>query len=355
MNNSTNLLKIILYIAIPVLLIGLVVVRLKNNKEAAKTNVTQFNKEAAIPVIGITVFSQAVVLPSTFSGTFEPNMETKLSAELQGKINAVLVEIGDYVQKGQLVIQLDNSILKLQLEAAEVQIEGLELDSKRYAILTKADAIQGIQLEKTILALKAAKIQRATIIEQIQKTSIKAPFSGVVTAKLTEQGAFAAPGIPLLQFTDISILKFTINIPENDLHLFQVGKTYSVTADVTDLELLPGKINMVGSKANIGNSYPVQFIVNNKGLKLKAGMFGKVVVKNNMKAHAFIIPSSAITGSASNPQVYIVKNGKAIKQDVIIQTTLQNQVILSNGLVNGDVIVINGFINLYDGANVTIK
>ena len=355
MKNSTSLLKKILYITIPVVLLGLVVVRLKKNKELAKTNIVQFNKEAAIAVIADTVVLQEVAFPSTFSGTFEPNLETKLSAELQGKINAVFVDVGDFVQKGQPLIQLDNSLLKLQLEGIEVQIEGLELDVKRYTILTKADAIQGVQLEKTLLALKAAKIQKATLAEQIQKTNIKAPFSGVVTAKLTEQGAFAAPGIPLLQITDIAVLKFTINIPETDLALFQIGKSYTITPDVMQNELINGKMYMVGSKANAGNSYAIQFKINNTDLRLKAGMFGKVIVKNNRSAKGIVIPSSAIIGSAANAQVYVVKNGKAIKQDVLIQSTLQNQVLLASGIVAGDVIVVNGFINLYDGANVTIK
>ncbi len=355
MKNSTSLLKKILYITIPVVLLGLVVVRLKKNKELAKTNIVQFNKEAAIAVIADTVVLQEVQFPSTFSGTFEPNLETKLSAELQGKINAVFVDVGDFVQKGQPLIQLDNSLLKLQLEGIEVQIEGLELDVRRYTILTKADAIQGVQLEKTLLALKAAKIQKATLAEQIQKTNIKAPFSGVVTAKLTEQGAFAAPGLPLLQITDIAVLKFTINIPETDLALFQIGKSYTITPDVMQNELINGKMYMVGSKANAGNSYAIQFKINNTDLSLKAGMFGKVIVKNNRSAKGIFIPSSAIIGSATNPQVYVVKNGKAIKQDVLIQSTLQNQVLLASGIVSGDVIVVNGFINLYDGANVTIK
>ncbi|MCF8407103.1 MAG: efflux RND transporter periplasmic adaptor subunit [Chitinophagaceae bacterium] len=355
MKNSTSLLKKILYITIPVVLLGLVVVRLKKNKELAKTNIVQFNKEAAIAVIADTVVLQEVQFPSTFSGTFEPNLETKLSAELQGKINAVFVDVGDFVQKGQPLIQLDNSLLKLQLEGIEVQIEGLELDVRRYTILTKADAIQGVQLEKTLLALKAAKIQKATLAEQIQKTNIKAPFSGVVTAKLTEQGAFAAPGLPLLQITDIAVLKFTINIPETDLALFQIGKSYTITPDVMQNELINGKMYMVGSKANAGNSYAIQFKINNTDLSLKAGMFGKVIVKNNRSAKGIFIPSSAIIGSATNPQVYVVKNGKAIKQDVLIQSTLQNQVLLASGIVAGDVIVVNGFINLYDGANVTIK
>ena len=120
------------------------------------------------------------------------------------------------VNKGQTLIQLDNSLLKLQLQTIEVQIEGLEADVNRYTILAKADAIQGVQLEKAELGLKSAKVQKATLLEQISKTTIRAPFSGVVTAKLSEEGAFAAPGVPLLQITDITTLKFTVNVPEKD-------------------------------------------------------------------------------------------------------------------------------------------
>src|SRR5690606_15140527 len=130
--------------------------------------------------------------------------EVKLSAETQGKINSIIVDVGDSVQQGQTLIQLDSSLLKLQLQTIEVQIEGLQDDVNRNTILTEADAVQGVQLEKAKLGLKSAKVQRATIQEQINKTTIKATFSGVVTAKLSEIGAFAAPGVPLLQITDLN-------------------------------------------------------------------------------------------------------------------------------------------------------
>ena len=117
--------------------------------------------------------------------------------------------MGSYVHQGQAIIQLDNSLLKLQLQTVDVQIEGLQDDVKRYTILTQADAVQGIQLEKAKFGLKSALVQKSTVQEQINKTTIRAPFSGVVTAKLSEVGAFAAPGVPLLQITDISILKLS--------------------------------------------------------------------------------------------------------------------------------------------------
>jgi membrane fusion protein (multidrug efflux system) len=81
-------------------------------------------------------------------------------------------------------------------------------------------------LEKAALGLKSAKVQRATLLKQIKKTTIMAPFSGIVTAKLNEVGAFAAPGVPLIQITNISVLKFTVNVPEPAKQKFPANEEY---------------------------------------------------------------------------------------------------------------------------------
>lgn len=348
--------KKVLYIIIPLALIAIVVIKLKSNKEIVKDKVYQYDKEQAIHVQVDTIKSELIGAEFAYSGTFEPNKETKLSAEIQGKINDVLVDVGTFVTKGQSLIQLDNSLLKLQLQSAEVQVEGLEADVKRFTVLANADAVQGVQLEKAELGLKSAKVQKATLLEQINKTIIKAPFNGVVTAKLSEEGAFAAPGVPLLQITEITTLKFTINVPEKDLSQFKLNQIYSLTVDAYSEILLTGKTNMIGSKSNMGNSFPVQFMVNNTpDLKIKSGMFGKVNLKNDIQEKGIIISSSSILGSENQPQVYIVKNGKAHLQNITISKKIKNKSVLSSGLKTGDVIVTNGFINLFDGANVTVK
>ncbi|MBK7788010.1 MAG: efflux RND transporter periplasmic adaptor subunit [Saprospiraceae bacterium] len=356
MNTKSSILKKALYVIISLAIITIVVIKLKTNKEITQSKVYQYDKEQAINVQVDTLQLENVNAEFSYSGTFEPNKETKISAELQGKINAILVDAGSVVSKGQPLIQLDNLLLKLQLQTIEVQIEGLEADVNRYSILAKADAIQGVQLEKVELGLRSAKVQKATLLEQINKTTIKAPFSGVVTAKLSEEGAFAAPGVPLLQIADITTLKFTVNVPEKDLSQFKLNQSYSLTADAYSEILLTGKTTMIGSKANMGSSFPVQFTVNNTSdLKIKSGMFGKVLLKSETSGKGIVIPSFAIQGTENQSQVYVVKNGKAILQNITISKKIQNKAVVSNGLNEGDVIVTNGFINLFDGANVTVK
>ncbi|MCB9447115.1 MAG: efflux RND transporter periplasmic adaptor subunit [Flavobacteriales bacterium] len=348
--------KKIIGIVVAVVIVALFVFKLKTNKNIAEERVYQYDKEQAINVQGDTLQLEVINAESSYTGTFQPNKETKISAELQGKINTILVDAGSVVSKGQPLILLDNSLLKLQLQTIEVQIEGLEADVNRYTILAEADAIQGVQLEKAELGLKSAKVQKATLLEQISKTTIRAPFSGVVTAKLSEEGAFAAPGVPLLQITDITTLKFTVNVPEKDLSQFKLNQSYSLSADAYSEILLTGKTTMIGSKANMGSSFPVQITVNNTSdLKIKSGMFGKVLLKSETSGNGIIIPSSAIKGTENQPQVYVVKNGKALLQGITISKKIQNNAVVSNGLNEGDVIVTNGLINLFDGANVTVK
>ncbi len=274
------------YLIPAIILIGIfagIVFKLKSNKKTAQERIYQFDKSEVVPFKND---STVLALPNTadgalqLTGTFEPYRDTKISAELQGKINRVFVDAGSIISQGETLIQLDNALLQLQLQSIDVQIQGFQADVNRYSILAKADAVQGIQLEKAELGLKSAQIQQATVQEQINKTTIKAPFGGVVTAKLSEAGAFAAPGVPLVQIIDISKLKFTINVPEKDLKHFQMGRNYTIVADAYPDTKLSGRVIMIGSKANIGNSFPVQFLVQNlKNQALKAGMFGNITIQ----------------------------------------------------------------------------
>lgn len=348
--------KKIIYVVVALALIVFTAIRLKNNKETTQKRIYQYDKETPISVQVDSLKLEFDNAEYFFTGTFEPNKETKISAEIQGKISSMLIDMGSSVKVGQALIQLDNSLLKLQLQSVEVQIEGLEADVKRYTVLANAEAIQGVQLEKSHLALKSANVQKATLLEQINKTTIKSPFNGIVTAKMTEEGAFAAPGMPLLQITDISRLKFTINLPEQKMNQFNIGQTNQLTVDAFPEIILKGKVSMIGSKANMGNSFPVQFLVGNTpDLKIKSGMSGSVLVANKNEQKQIIIPSSSIVGTNIKPQVYKVKQGKATLSDITISKRIGNKVVIEKGLTEGNVIVTNGFINLFDGANVSIK
>ncbi len=347
--------KKILLIAGLIVIIVLMVFKLKTNKEVAQDRVYHFDKDEAFGVSVDTIQPGLLIHDQHYSGTFEPVKETNLNAELQGKINKVSVDVGSVVRQGQALIQLDHSLLDLQVKSIEAEMEGVEADLRRYTALAEADAIQGVKVEKAQLGLKQAQIQKATVEEKIHKSTIRAPFGGVITAKMVEVGAFAAPGMPLLQITNIYQLKFTVNVPEQDLHLFQINKQYTIKADVLPAETLTGKVIMIGAKSNRAHHFPVQFLVSNlPGQKIKAGMFGKVFIENELAEQGISIPASALQGSSEGPQVYVVRDNKAVLQSITIASRYTDQVVVSQGLKEGDLLITDGFINLYDGARVMI-
>lgn len=371
-------------------LIAFMVFKLKSNKTVTEQKVYQYNKEQPINVTTEKISLQSIGSDFSFSGTFEPNRESKLSAETQGKINAIYTDLGAYVSKGQRLVQLDNALLQqqlntihvqiqnakieyeVQLNANQIQIEGLKQDVQRYKVLAQADAIQGVQLEKAELQLKTAENQRIAILqqsglktaeaqrksieEQIHKTTINAPFGGIITAKLNEIGSFAAPGVPLLQLSEISVLRFTVNVSEKDLPHFRLGQVYQIKSDALPTTSLTGKISMIGSKSNMGSSFPVQFMVSNTANNaIKAGMFGKVEIGENSDEKGIVIPSNVVIGTAEHPQVYTVKSGKATLTNITISKRTKNKAVVATGLQEGDIIVTNGFINLFEGAKISQK
>jgi hypothetical protein len=111
---------------------------------------------------------------------------------------------------------------------------------------------------------------------------------------------------------------------------------------------------MVGSRGNAGNSFPVEIIISNTAKQeIKAGMFGELKMKTEAGQTGILISAGAILGSDLSPQVYLVKDGKAVLQNIQIGKRLQDQVLVSSGLREGDVLIIGGQINVFEGANVT--
>ncbi len=346
-----------LFYIIPILaVVAIGIIKLRSNKKETQEKVYTYDKERPILVTADTVRQQLLSGTIQYTGTFEPFREGKIMAEIPGKILRLNYDAGNFISAGAVVACLDASLLAIQVQSSQVQIDGYSQDVKRYQILLKADAIQGVQLEKAELALRSAILQKQQLQEQIRKATITAPFSGVVTLKLVEVGTVVGPGVPLLQLTDINRLKLTVNVPESEVQKFKTGNTLQVSVDVLPEKLFTGKVTMIGSKGDAAHNFPVQILITNPaGLPIKAGMYGLVNQPTTNEKEVIVISLKAIIGSSDLPQVYIIKNGKAVLQNITILKRTGNKAIIESGLNEGDVIVTNGFINLFNGANVSVQ
>lgn len=344
------------YIIVALALMLWVVLRLVQNKNEMETRVYRFDKQAPVLVTADTVHSGMLRSERTFTGTFEPFREGKVMSEGSGKILAMPAEVGDYVKKGEIIAKVDHTLTDLQRQAVEVQIEGLRKDVERYTLLSAADAIQKVQLEKSELGLRSAEIQRSTLSEQIDRATITAPFSGIITQKFSEIGSFLNPSFPVVQITDIDRLKLTLQVPESDIARFAMNQILFVHADACPELALSGKVTLIGSRGDAAHNYPVQLEVKNTDdRRIKAGMFGSVSVTTGSGKAFPLIPANAVINSWLEPAVYVVKNGKAEFRRIEVEQHEGNQATVSGHLMDGEVVITSGFINLKNGSPVEIK
>lgn len=340
--------RVIISVVVAIGVIALIVVKLMANKEKAKDKIYIHDVNAAVSVETTTPYEHSFENALTYLGTFEPVRQNTIGSDASGKIVALNVEEGDRVSQGQVIAKVDDELLQLQLEQVDVQLEGQKNDDKRYDNLSKDNAVAGVTVEKTKLGVKSTELQKKQIQKQLRSTSLKAPFSGVITKRMIDLGSVVGPGAQLVEITDISSLKLTVSVPERDILKFKNGQEVQVTADVYGDKVFKGKVTNVGVVGDRAHNFKVQITVSNTQQDLRAGMYGSVRLTNTKSINALAIPRKALIGSSKSPRVYVVRNGKAELVSFTAGTSDGEYVEVVSGLTKADQIVIKGQVNLQD-------
>jgi RND family efflux transporter MFP subunit len=288
-------------------------------------------------------------------GTFDPIKQNTIGSDASGKIIKLNVEEGDRVTQGSVIAKIDDEMIRLQLENAEVAIEGQRNDDSRYSNLVKENAVSGVQLEKTKLGLKSAEIQKKQLQKQLKSTTIVAPFSGVITKKLIDLGSMIGPGTQLVEITDISSLKLTVSVPERDIMKFKLNQKVQVSADIYSGKVFEGTVSNLSVQADKAHNFKVQITVKNSNQEIMAGMYGSVSLANSKSVTSLAIPRKALVGSSKNPQVYVIRNGKAYLTSFNAGTSDGDFIEVISGIAKTDKVVVKGQVNLQDKSNVKTK
>ena len=348
--------RIITIVGIAIVLIIFSIVKLKSNKEKVQAKLYIHDTTAAILVDVTKPNFHTFENSFSFLGSFDPFRFNTVGSDGSGKIIRLNFQEGDHVSAGQILAKLDDEMLSIQLENAEINVEGQRNDDTRNSNLVKENVVSGVQQEKTKLALKSAETQVKQIKKQIKNTTIIAPFSGVVTKKMIDLGSVVGPGTPVLELTDISSLKLNISVPERDILKFKIGQNVTVNADVYANKAFSGRVSNISVKADASHNFKVEVLIQNTTSNpLMAGMYGSVVLQNSKTINALSIPRKALLGSSKAPQVYIVKNGKAKIVSFTAGTSDGEYIEVIEGLSKNDIIVIKGQINIQNNSNVITK
>lgn len=348
--------RVITILAITAILVIISVLKLSKNKKTVEGKLYIHDTEAAIFVEVEKPSNHTFENSFSYLGTFEPFRQNTIGSDGSGKVVKLGFQEGDKISEGQFLIKLDDEMINIQLESAEINVEGQRNDDARNTNLIKENAVSGVQIEKTKLALKSAETQVRQIKKQLRNTSLSAPFSGVVTKKMVDIGSVVGPGTPVLELTDISSLKLNISVPERDILKFKKGQDVSVKVDVYGNQLFSGKISNIGIKADASHNFKVEILLKNStNSPILAGMYGSVILGNSKTTTALSIPRSALIGSSKQPRVYVVRNGKSKLISFTAGTSDGDFIEVVDGLNKNDVLVVKGQINIENNSNVVTK
>jgi len=182
-----------------------------------------------------------------YSGTVFPNADVNIASESPGKVVAVNADLGDYVAKGKILVQLDNELKIANLQTAEANYEKAKKDLERYEQLFKEKSATAAQLDQARFAYETAEAQYKIAKKQLEDTRIKAPFSGFISARNVEIGSVISTGAMLFNLIDLSTVRVKIQVPEKDIFKIRRGDKVKLSTDALVGEILDRKSKSLNS------------------------------------------------------------------------------------------------------------
>lgn len=331
--------------------------KLADVKRNQQSDIQLVNKsKSEIPVIVVSAEYGDVTYDISYHGTFEPNCEVTVVSEAQGKIKSYAFEEGIFIAEGKIMASIENDILSYQLENAEATYKKVNSDLQRLERLTPGEAVSTQQLDDARLALSNAKNAYLTLKKQYNNSFIKAPVSGIVGKRYVEKGTFITTGTPIADIVDTRKMKFIAWFSATDLVQVKTGQAVTLSTDLYPNTNYPGIIKVVGIKPDESKRYRIQAEVqNNDKQPLIPGTDGLLTISLKQGVRNIIVPRNCIVGSVIEPTVYVVENGIAKLRNVTISKIVNGQAFVSDGIREGEQVVLSGQINLENNAKVNIS
>ena len=305
-----------------------------------------------IPVTTETVGRSNLNVNFTSNGTFEANQELSLQAEASGKVIKIFKDKGDFVKAGQLIAQLDDELLQSELAIAQVSYDQTTRDLERYRNLSGSDAITKRQLEDIENGGKNAEAQLSMIKKRISHTRITAPISGYINNDYIEIGTLVAPGMPIVDIVNTQPLKLKVNLSESEVAQVKVGDEMTVKAGVFPDREYQGKVSFIASKGDASLRYEVEVSLDGEIEDVKPGMYGYAEFDYE-RQESILINRKALISGLKNPEVFVVEEGRARLRPIKIASMGSDQLVLLDGLKEGEKLITSGLINLRDGTPIT--
>jgi RND family efflux transporter MFP subunit len=312
-------------------------------------------QEMQLPLVSVmTPRLKAVQSRVTFTGTIYARYDMPISAEGEsGRITAVLVEAGDHVKRGQVLVRLDQSVLLPQMHRLEASLE----EAKAQANLSAAEyrRAQGVEASGALSAEEIARRRAAAVTDEARvkvaaaqlneakarlgKTEIVAPANGIVLTRNAEVGQTASPGgEPLFRLARDGEMEMRGQVAERDLAALSVDQRADVYLTGID-QPFAGKVRLLGAIIDPQTRLGEIRIALPDDAKIRPGAFARAQVTTGA-AQRPILPQTAVLSDAEGTYVLVLNDSnETVRRAVRVANTIPEGLVISDGLEGNERVV----------------
>ena len=342
---------IILVLSLLILIGGILkkVKRLEAERKAAT------RQEVSVQVVTLTVkpvqLEERLNLPATVE-SFE-NLWVK--SEASGQVIKILVQEGQMVQKGQVLVELDSRDYTTNLARIEANYKLVTIEYNRITELFKRNIASASEVDRLEAQLKDLEAQLKASKLALERTKITAPITGRLNEIEAKIGDWLSVDKPVAQILQIGEVKVTVGIPESDVSAVTDLKEADIIIEALDKLRLKGKkLFLSHQPSDLARLYNMELVVDNPDGRILPGMFARVEIVKKRFEDAFAVPLYAVISQNDENFVYLEKNNKAEKRPVELGILEGWMIQVKAGLNVGDNVIIVGHRQVDEGQTVKV-
>jgi membrane fusion protein (multidrug efflux system) len=293
-------------------------------------------------------------------GSLRSRQGVMLRPEVSGRISSLGFSDGQRVRRGQLLVQLDDTLQQAQLKQAEAQASIARTNLQRNRDLVSQNFVSQSAVDQTAASLEVAEAQVALSKAQLARMRIVAPFDGMAGIRSVNLGDYVKDGADLVNVEDLSQVLVDFRLPERFIARVKTGQTVDVRLDALPGQRFTGRIDALDSVIDAnGRSLLVRARLDNPGGVLKSGLFARTRIVFSKRENALVVPEESLVPLGGKQYIYKVVAGPkgpvANRIEARIGLRLPGKVEVLEGLAAGDLVVTAGQARLGRGEAVPLK
>lgn len=294
------------------------------------------------------------------TGTAEANQDVTVAAEESGRIAEILVEKGARVRRGAPLLRIDDSILRAQVEQARARAAlAEEVWQRRQRLYEEEQVGTGLAYLEARATAEETAANLEALEERLARTTIRAPFDGVLEDRMVERGELVSPGTPVARVVELARIQVTAGVPERYAPDVTMGSRGTVSFPVLPDRTFEAEITYVGSTVNAQNrTFTVEFTLENPNRVVKPEMVANVSLVRQSRADVLVVPQEALVRTEAGFRAFVVDASAdptvARARSVELGPAQENTVVVEEGLTAGELLVVVGQQQVAEGDRVRI-